>query len=185
MFWLLHGNSLHNATARRTFGLQSSSSQQPSTISRPTVRHLYPTYTWQYITNFIGLVTPHKLCEFLTHTSTTYHHSGILTVLWQLALSWDTTHSFNKQKSFVKANWLGVKLTVSTCCEGWECKVYLHSVYYACTVWDMGKVRFHGIQHCCGYVYLASSSHEQLYIQTQTYVHLSWCWWLLTIGITT
>jgi hypothetical protein len=151
-----------------------------TTASRPPlVSNIY--LTIGYITIFTDLVTLCKFCEFLTHTSTTSHHSGILSVLWQLALPWDTTHSSNKQNSFVKTNWLECE-AMSTWCEG---KVYLHSVFYACTVWDLGKVCFYGFQCCCENVCLATSSHKPMYIQTRTNMYLPSCWWLLNIGITT
>jgi hypothetical protein len=136
VFQMSHGNSLHHATARRTSGLESSSSQQTSTTPQPPVCHLYPTYTRQYITNF------------------------------------------NKQNSSVMVNWLECE-TISTRCEGWECKDYLHSIMLA--MWDLGKVWFHGIHYCCGYTCLATTS--WMYTQTQFYVYFPWCWWLLSVGI--
>jgi hypothetical protein len=59
----------------------------------PLVSYTHPKMHQSYITIFTALVTPHKLCA---HISTTSHHSGMLTVLWELALPWDTTHLSNK-----------------------------------------------------------------------------------------
>lgn len=48
-------------------------------------------YIQQYTRSITDLATPRKLREFLTLTSTTYHRSGILTVLWEMTLLWYTT----------------------------------------------------------------------------------------------
>jgi hypothetical protein len=88
-------HSSRNTSDRRASGLRPISSRRTCLGPERPVRHLYPTYenTQFCSTKSADLVTPYKLCEFLTHTFTTSHRCETLTVLQELSLPYNTTKS--------------------------------------------------------------------------------------------